>query len=394
MPLTDIKIKAAKFEGKQYRISDEKNMYLLVKKAGKYFRMDYTIHGKRKTLALGVYPEISLKEARNKRDEAKKLIAEGIDPVEYKNDKRTSYIKEAENSFEAAAKSWFMRQKQKWSDNHSNAIWRKLELDVLPWIGEKGINTVSPKEMLTVLRRIEERGAQETARKTKQICSQIFTFAIVEGTCERNPCSDLQGALSPVVSRNYPFISDPKKVGTLLNLIDEYKGSYIVRYALKLAPLVFVRPGELRQAEWSEIDFDGRLWRIPAEKMKMKQAHLVPLANQALEIFENIFPLTNKSRYVFHSERTFERPMSNNTLNAALRKIGFSKDEMVAHGFRHMASTLLHENNWNSDYIERQLAHSERNTVKAHYNHAQYLEQRTEMMQWWADYLDNLKQQP
>jgi len=391
MSLTDTQIKSIKFEDKAIKLSDGKGLYLLVNKTGKYFRYNYRYAGKQKTLALGVYPETSLKKARERLDEARKLLADGIDPSEAKKNFKLGLLDSAENSFEKVAKDWHIRQTPKWTPGHCAAVWRKLEKDVLPWLGNKPINTITPKEMLLVLRRIEARGKHETAHKTKRICSQIFTYAIIEGKVERNPCSDLQGALTPVVNNNYPTITNPKEVGTLLQLIDEYKGSHIVRYALKLAPLVFVRPGELRQAEWSEIDFEKKLWKIPGEKMKMKTPHLVPLSTQAIAILKEIYPLTSKSRYVFHSERTFDRPMSDNTLNAALRKIGYSKDEMVAHGFRAMASTLLHENKWNTEYIERQLAHSERNKVKAAYNHAEYLEERTKMMQWWADYLDGLK---
>lgn len=394
MALTDVVIKNAKFDPSKSvtKLHDEKSMYVQVMKNGsKYFRLDYSYAGRRKTLALGVYPEISLKEAREKRDAARKLLERGIDPSEYKKNKKQLIIEEAENSFSAIAVEWLEKYKSKWSEGHANHKWRKLELYVIPYLGNKAIKQISSKDILEVLRLLEVRGITETAHRTKNVCSEVFRYAIATGRAENDPCQALRGALAPSNPKHMATITSPKAVGALLRAIDSYNGSFTVLYALKLTPLVFLRPGELRQAEWSEIDFDIARWKIPASKMKMKRAHIIPLSKQALKILKDIQPLTGHWKYVFPSERGKDRPMSNGTIRAALRRMDYSNDDMSAHGFRAMASTLLHEKGYRSDIIEMQLAHAERNTVKAAYNHAEYLEERTKMMQEWADYLDELK---
>lgn len=391
MSLTDTAIRNAKPTDKPYKLSDEKGLYLLVNQAGKYFRFDYRFAGKRKTLALGVYPDVKLKEAREKLQDARKLLANAIDPAHHRKVKKLVQAEQAGNSFGSVALEWFAKNKTVWTEGHSRTIIQRLQGNVLPWLGERPIAEISAPEILTVLRRIEDRGAIETAHRIKQICGQVFRYAIATGRAERDPSADLRGALPPTKPKHMATITDPKKIGELLRAIDGYEGHLITRCALQLAPLVFVRPGELRQAEWAEIDLDGAEWKIPAEKMKMRTPHIVPLSRQSLGILREIEPLTGRDRYVFPSLRTAARPMSNNTILAALRRMGYAKDEMSGHGFRAMASTILHERGWSSDLIEKQLAHAERNSVKAAYNHAQLLPDRRKMMQVWADYLEEIK---
>lgn len=391
MPLTDTAIRNAVLQNKQYKLTDGKGMYLLVNKAGKYFRLDYRFAGKRKTLALGVYPDVKLAEAREKRDDARKMIANSIDPGQARKVRKSIQIEQTENSFEAIAREWHGKYSSNWADSHAKKIIRRLELYIFPWLGTRPIAEITPPELLSVLRRIESRGILETAHRTQQNCGQVFRYAIATGRAERDPSADLRGALAPVKHGHMATITNPKKIGELLRAMDGYEGTLVAKCALKLAPLVFVRPGELRHAEWTEIDLDNAEWRISAEKMKMKDPHIVPLSTQALEILNEIQPITRKGRYVFPSIRTNSRPMSENTILAALRRMGYAKEEMTGHGFRAMASTVLHEQGWPSDIIERQLAHAERNSIKAAYNHAQHLPERRRMMQAWADYLDTLK---
>lgn len=391
MSLTDTAIRNAKPNNKQYKLTDEKGMYLLVKKAGKYFRLDYRFAGKRKTLALGVYPEVKLAEARVIRDEARKMIANGIDPGQVRKMQKTIQIEQTENNFEAIGREWHIKFSSKWSDSHAHKIIRRLELYIFPWLGARPISEIAPPELLAVLRKIESKGILETAHRALQICGQIFRYAIATGRAERDISADLRGALIPVKHGRMATIIEPKKIGELLRAIEGYEGTPVAKCALKLAPLVFVRPGELRHAEWGEIDLEQAEWRIPAEKMKMKDPHMVPLSKQAISVLHDIWPLSGQGKYVFPSIRTNSRPMSNNTILAALRRMGYEKDEMSGHGFRAMASTILHEQGWPSDIIERQLAHVERNSIKAAYNHAQHLPERRKMMQAWADYLDGLR---
>ena len=391
MPLTDTAIRNAKPINKQYKLFDEKGMYVMVNQAGKYFRLDYRFGGKRKTLALGVYPEVTLAEAREKRNNARKQIKSGIDPSQVKKIQKAIQYEQAENSFELIAREWHGKFSNNWAESHAKKILRRLELYIFPWIGSRPIAEITPPELLAVLRKIEGKSILETAHRAQQNCGQVFRYAIATGRSERDPSADLRGALTPAKHGRMATIIEPQKIGALLRAIDGYDGTPTAKCALKLAPLVFVRPGELRHAEWAEIDFDNAEWRIPAEKMKMKDLHIVPLSSQSLAVLDEIKPHTGQGRYVFPSIRTNSRPMSNNTILAALRRMGYAKEEMSGHGFRAMASTILHEQGWPSDVIERQLAHAERNSIKAAYNHAQHLPERRRMMQAWADYLDTLK---
>lgn len=388
--LTDIAVRNAKSSTKPYKISDSGGLYLLVKSAGKYWRMDYRYADKRKTLALGVYPEIKLTAARKKRDEARELLAKDIDPALVKAINKQAKKHAQENTFQAIALEWHAKQSTTWAESTAANIKRCLEADIFPWLGKRPIKEITAPELLSVLRKIESRGAHEKAQRTREYVGRVFRYAIQTGRAERDPSSDLRGALTPVKAKHHASIKDPKAIGALLRSIKGFEGSYITKCALQLAPLVFVRPGELRYAEWTEIDFDKREWRIPGHKMKMGEQHIIPLSNQAIEIFKAIQPLTGNGKYIFPSIRSTDRPMSENTVNAALRRMGYEKDEMTGHGFRSMASTLLHEHGWLHEVIERQLAHAERNKIAAAYNHAEHLPKRREMMQWWADYLDEL----
>ncbi len=368
MPLTDTAIRNAKVQKKQYKLTDEKGMYLLVKKAGKYFRLDYRFGGKRKTLALGVYPDVKLREARDKRDDARKLVANGVDPVQIRKATKVMQVHQTANTFEAVAREWHVKHSVNWADSHAKKIIRRFEIYIFPWLGSRPIAEITPPELLAVLRKIENRGILETAHRAQQSCGQVFRYAIATGRAERDPSVDLRGALAPVKHGHMATITEPKKIGELLRAIDGYEGTPIAQCALKLAPLVFLRPGELHHAEWTEIDLENAEWRIPAEKMKMKDPHIVPLSKQVIEVLREIQPITGQGRYVFPSIRTNLRPMSENTVLAALRRMGYAKEEMSGHGFRAMASTVLHEQGWPSDIIERQLAHAERNSIKACYH--------------------------
>jgi integrase len=387
--LTDTAVRNVKLKEKPYKLTDGKGLYLLVNQAGKYWRMDYRFSGKRKTLALGVYPDVGLKEARERRDEARKQRGAGIDPGEARKAMKASQT-EIASTFEVVSREWFAKYSPNWAVSHAEKIIRRLERDVFPWIGRRPLREVTAPELLTVLRRIESRGALETAHRAHQNCGQVFRYAIATGRAERDPSADLRGALPPVKEKHYASITDPKAISELLRAVENYRGSFITQCALRLAPRVFVRPGELRKAEWVEFNLEAAEWRIPARRMKLGEQHIVPLSRQAVAVLRELHPLTGSGRYVFPGARTNDRPMSENTVNAALRRLGYPKDEITGHGFRSMASTILNEQGWHQDAIERQLAHAERNAVRAAYNYAGHLPERRKMMQAWADYLDGL----
>lgn len=388
MALTDIQVRNAKPREKAYKLGDERGLYLLVHPNGsRYWRQKYRFHGKERTLAHGVYPDVSLKDAREARDDARKLLAKKIDPQAVKRSEKLA----EQHSFEAIAREWFDKFSKNWAPTHSSKIIGRLEKDVFPYVGNLPITKLGAPELLRVLRRVEHRGANDSAHRIRQTAGQVFRYAISTGRAERDPSQDLRGALAPAKQAHFGTVTEPKAIGALLRALDGYEGSHITRCALQLAPLVFVRPGELRHAEWSEIDLDAAEWRIPAEKMKAGQPHIVPLSTQAVAILRDIAPLTGSGRYVFPSVRTRKRPMSENTVTAALRRLGYESGQMTGHGFRSMASTILNEQGWHQDAIERQLAHAERNQVRAAYNYAEHLPERRRMMQAWADYLEGLK---
>ncbi len=398
MPLTDTAIRSAKPQAKPFKLFDGGGLHLLVSPAGgKWWRWKYRFGGKAKGLSFGVYPDVSLKSAREKRDAARQQLAAGIDPGAAR--KAEKLAQAGGESFEAIAREWHAKFSPGWVASHGDRILRRLEKDLFPWLGKRPIAEIKAPELLAVLRRIESRGAQETAHRAMQNCGQVFRYAVATGRAERDPTGDLRGALPPPKEKHHASIIEPKRIGALLRAIDVYEGFFATKCALRLAPLVFVRPGELRKAQWPEIDFDKAEWRIPAERMKMREQHIVPLSHQAVEVLRELEPLTNREiparpqapRLVFPSARTRERPMSENAILAALRRMGYPKEEMTGHGFRSMASTLLHEQGWNHQAIERQLAHAERNAVSAAYNFAEHLPERRKLMQAWADYLDALK---
>jgi integrase len=392
MPLTDTTVRKAKPGDKPLKLFDARGLFVLISpRGGKWWRFRYRFGGKYKSLSMGVYPDVSLAKARERRDEARKLLAEGIDPSENRKAMKGATTARTTNSFEAIAREWFARFSEHWVDTHSSKILRRLERDLFPWLGAWPINSITAPQLLTALRRIESRGALETAHRAMQNCGQVFRYAVATGRAERDPTGDLRGALPPVKEKHHASIKDPKAIGALLRAIDGYEGSLVTKCALRLAPLLFVRPGELRRAEWTEFNLDAAEWRIPAERMKMREQHIVPLSTQAVAILRELHALTGARRYVFPGARTNGRPMSENTVNAGLRRLGYAKDEMTGHGFRSIASTLLNEQGWHRDAIERQLAHAERNNVRAAYNFAEHLPERRKMMQAWADYLDGLK---
>ncbi len=374
--LTDTAARNAKPKDKPYKISDSGGLYLLVKSIGKYWRMDYRFAGKRKTLAIGIYPKITLVNAREKRDDARKLLAEDIDPSLAKAINKQTKRHAGENTFEAVALEWFIKKQAVIVSTTAVKIKSLLEKNVFPWLGNRQVNEITAPELLAVLRRVESRGALDTAHRCREYSGQIFRYAISTGRAERDPSADLKGALTPVKAKHHASITDPKQIGGLLRAINSFSGSFIVKCALQLASLAFVRPGELRHAEWQEIDFDKQEWRIPGHKMKMQEVHIIPLSPQAIEILQSIHPLTGQGKYIFPGIRSAARPMSENTINAALRRMGYDKNEMTGHGFRSMASTLLHEHGWLHEAIERQLAHAERNKVVAAYNYAEHLPKR------------------
>ncbi|MEX7641935.1 MULTISPECIES: tyrosine-type recombinase/integrase [Stenotrophomonas maltophilia group] len=389
--LTDMAARNAKGKEKPYKLSAGAGLYLLVMPNGsRYWRMKYTFAGKEKLLSIGVYPEISLKEALEKRDAARVQLRAGQDPSEEKQLQKLKAELSVDDRFEAVALEWLESRRDLAVSTWTKAKWM-LETYAFPWLGRRPIDGISTAEVLAVLRRLESQDKIESTQRLRQICGQVFRYAVATGRLDRDPTSALRGALKTAKNRHYASITEPARVGELLRAIDGYTGQFTTLCALKLAPLVFTRPGELRKAEWSEIDLEARQWSIPGEKMKMGVAHIVPLSRQAVAILRELQPVTGKGRYVFPSLRSGRDPMSENTVNAALRRLGYGTDDMTGHGFRSMASTLLHEMGWTSDAIERQLAHSERNPIKAAYNRAEHLPERRKMMQAWADYLDSLR---
>lgn len=395
MSLTDTAIRKAKTTAKTLRMFDGGGLYLeLSPTGGKWWRLKYRHSSKEKRLSLGTYPDTSLADARAKRDAARKLLAAGVDPGEQRKAQKAAGVERAANSFEVIAREWLQKQSSKLAPvTHTKAM-ALFETWAFPWIGARPIAEITPRVLLeSVLRRVESAGKLETVHRLKQRCGQVFRYAIATGRAERDPTPDLRGALETHTPRNHSAVTDPAKIGDLLRAMDGYQGAFVTCCALRLTPLVFVRPGELRRAEWAEFDLDGAhpQWCIPAEKMKMDAPHIVPLSAQAVAILRELHPLTCGGQYVFHGVHSRARPMSENTVNVALRRLGYSGSEIVAHGFRSMASTLLNEQGWPPDVIERQLAHAERNEVRRAYNRAKHLPERRKMMQAWADYLDGLR---
>ncbi len=391
MALTDIAIRTTKPTDKPTKLTDGGGLYLLLKPNGsRWWRLDYRYGGKRKTLSMGVYPDVGLKEARNRRDDARTLLASDVDPGENRKATKAAKAERGANSFEAITREWFARNSGTWNASHADRTIRRFERDLFPWIGGKPIADLTAPDLLAALRKIENRGALETAHRALGNCGQVIRYAIATGRATRDISADLSGALPPVKAVHFAAITEPKQVGALLRAMDGYTGSQIVRYALRLAPLVFVRPGELRKAEWTDIDLDAAEWRYIVTKTNTP--HIVPLARQAVEILTELQAMTGDGRYLFPGARTNGRPMSDNAILAALRRMGIDKEEMSGHGFRAMARTILDEVlGIRPDFIEHQLAHAVRDPNGRAYNRTAHLPERRKMMQQWADYLDKLK---
>lgn len=393
MPLTDVRVRTAKPAEKDYKMADERGLFLLVKKnSSKYWRMKYRIAGKEKLLAIGVYPDVSLASARQSRDETRSMLAQGIDPMEHKKAVKAAFHESASNSFEIIAREWLGNRKPG-SEKSDARIKRILEKDLFPAMGSRPIADITPPELLRALRRMESRGVLETAHKARQYAGQIFRYAVATGRADRDPSADLKGALKTPIKRHFAAITTPKEAGQLMRAIYSYQASPAVMAALKLAPLLFCRPGELRQLEWQEVNFEERRIELPPEKMKVKEPHIIPLCKQAVAILEELHALTGRGRYVFPNGRGASRPLSENGLRVALRTMGYANEQMTVHGFRAMARTLLDEIlAFPVDWIEHQLAHAVRDANGRAYNRTKHLEQRRKMMQTWADYLDSLRE--
>lgn len=391
IPLTDIKVQKAKPQDKPVSLFDGGGLYLLVTPTGgKLWRFKYRFSKKEKKIAFGSYPEISLQDARKRRDDARKLLANNVDPSSVRKAQKQAKIEDTE-TFEVIAREWHNKFKTKWTGGHALKLMRRLELDLFPWIGARPIKDITAPELLTALRRTESRGAVDAAHRLRGICNMIFRYATATGRAQHNLAQDLIGSLPPAQKRHLAAIIEPNEVANLLRAIDNYHGSFIVKCALRLSPLVFVRPGELRHMQWDELDFEKAEWHIPAYKMKLRQPHIVPLSKQSLELLNEIKPLTGNGVYVFHG-RTSNRPMSNNAILAALRNMGYTAEQMTPHGFRAMARTILDEVlQVPVDLIEAQLAHRVIDVLGRAYNRTQHLPERKKMMQTWADYLDGLK---
>lgn len=389
--LSDTTIRNTKPGPKPRRLYDANGLYIEVRpNGGKWWRFKYRFHKKEKLLSLGTYPGVSLKKARSRRDDARMLLEDGIDPSQHRKQQKAASIEADANSFEAVAREWYCKHSPGWAANHANRILRRLERDIFPYIGPRPIADIKAPELLAVIRRIENRGAVETAHRALGNCGQVFRYGVATGRAERDPSGDLRGALAPPNGTHFAAATDPDKLAAILRALDGYEGTPVVRAALRLAPLVFVRPGELRAAKWADIDLEAAEWRFTVSKTG--QAHIVPLSSQALAILAELQPLTGRSEYVFPSARSARRPMSDNAVLGAMRRLGIGKDEMSGHGFRAAARTILDEVlGYRPELIEHQLAHSVRDPLGRAYNRTAHLPERRKMMQGWSDYLDALK---
>ncbi|HBZ9025880.1 integrase [Klebsiella michiganensis] len=390
MKLTARQVDTSKPKDKPYKLSDGGGLYLLVNPNGsRYWRLKYRIAGKEKLLALGVYPDITLAEARQKRADAKKVLAAGGDPGQEKQEEKQAKEQAVANSFERLAMEWHAHKSTSWSEGYAEHLLMYLKKDIFPFIGQKAITDISQVEMLNVLRKMEQRGVLDKLKKTRQACRQIFTYAIITGRAEHNPVSDLAGALKSPKQQHYPHLL-VDQIPDFLRALSEYSGSTITRNATRLLMLTGLRTIELRASEWVDIDFDKGAWNIPAERMKMRRPHLVPLSSQVRELLEEIHQLTGRGKYVFPGRNDAGKPMSEASINQVIKRIGYD-GKATGHGFRHTMSTILHEQGYNTAWIETQLAHVDKNSIRGTYNHAQYLDGRREMLQWYADYMQALE---
>lgn len=394
MALTDAALRTAKHTDKPYKLSDGKGLFALVHPNGsKYWRLKYRYDGKEKTLALGVYPETGLKEARQRCDDARKLLANDTDPGTVKKVQKAARLADAENSFKAVSIEWLSKQKPAWSEGHYDRVYARLENNAWPKLGKLPISSIKPVTVLEALREIEKRNAHYMAGRVKETVGQVMRYAVATGRAEYDPTPSLKGALTAHVTKHMASVTDPKRVGEILRMFDAFSGSHAVRVALNLAPLVFARPGELRQMRWAELDLDGKLWDLPRGRMKMRESHLVPLSTQAVALIEEMRPHSGHLEHVFPGARDPKRAMSNAAINAALRRLGIdTQEELTGHGFRAMARTILRERlGFDSEWVEAQLSHKKQGALGSAYDRTTFIEQRKEMMQAWADYLDKLK---
>lgn len=395
MKLTDTAVRNAKSDSrKSYKMSDGRGLYLLVPKTGhKGWRFRFRFSGKENSLSLGIYPDVSLKNARERSQEARELLAQGINPNKQRKENKTEIDKnDTQNTFKAVGQEWFGYNKNKWSEKYQVNVSRMLEQKLYPWIGETSIEQVTASVLLSALRKTETEGRHESAMRAKQIAGQVLRYGAITRQTGRDVTPDLKGQLTTPKPKHMAAIIVPKELGRLLLAIDSYQGSREVHCALRFSPLTFARPGEIRHAEWSEIDWDESLWYIPASKMKKERDHVVPLSRQAIEVLNDIRPFTKDYKYIFPNGRTPKRPMSENAVRIALRTMGYKKDEITPHGFRATARTLIdQELGFNDKFIERQLAHKPKGSLGEAYDRAKFLDKRKEMMQAWADYLDELR---
>lgn len=395
MNLTNTKIKNIKANGKTQKVSDGRGLYLEISpKGGKWWRLKYRFEGKEKRISLGVYPDVSLKMARDRRDEARRQVASDVDPSALRKIAKKEINSINSNTFKSIADEWFLKISPSWTKGYAKKLYRRLEKDIFPWLGDVPIKRISIPEIIKVLDRIQDRGAIDTAHRARTNIGQVFKYASQTGKIDKSLGDSLHGVLRPAEEKHFPAPTgegDRKKIGPILRMIDGYQGGLIIKSALKLAPLLFVRPGELRHAKWNEIDFQKKRWCYFITKTKTD--HIVPLCNQALEILKDLKPLTGEEEYVFPSPRNKKKPMSDNAMNAALKSMGISNKVLTPHGFRAIARTLIVENlkKYSKDMVERQLAHKSKDPLKGAYDRTEFLEDRTKMMQDWADYLDNLK---
>ncbi|WP_300922267.1 integrase arm-type DNA-binding domain-containing protein [uncultured Desulfovibrio sp.] len=392
MPLTDTHIRSLKPDMKPRKYFDGGGLFLYVPTSGsKLWRMAYRYDGKSKLLSFGEYPIVSLRDARERREDARRLLAKGVDPSLQKREAKQARVTAERESFQGIAKEWHETHLAEFSEKHRGTVMYRLETYIFPAIGKTHIAKLETRDVMDVVKPLEQRGNHETSRRVLQIISQVFRYAVITGRAKHNVAADLRGALRPRKTVHRAAVLEPEKVGQLLRDIDNYEGYFPLVCALKLAPLVFTRPTELRAAQWQEFDLEAKEWRIPAERMKMRRQHLVPLSEQALSILRELQKYSGEGKYLFPSIRAETRPLSDATMLNALRRMGYQKHEMSVHGFRSIASTLLNELGYNRDWIERQLAHGEQNEVRAAYNYAEYLPERRRMMQEWADYLTGLR---
>ncbi|WES69653.1 tyrosine-type recombinase/integrase [Superficieibacter sp. HKU1] len=391
MKLTATEIKAARPKEKAYKLSDGGGMYLEIFPNGtKSWRLKYRIGGKEKRVVFGVYPTVTLAEARAKRDEAKRMLAAGGDPGQEKQADKQAKAMAVANSFERLALEWHEHKRLNWSVGYASDILEYLKKDIFPYIGTRSITDIKPAEMLAVLRKMEQRGVLDKLKKTRQACRQIFTYAVITGRAENNPVVDLASALKAPKQKHYPHLL-LEQIPGFLRALDDYSGSMVTRNATHLLMLTGLRTIELRVSEWTDIDFEKGIWNIPAERMKMRRPHIVPITSRVKELLEEVHQLTGRGKYVFPGRNDAGKPMSEASINQVIKRIGYD-GKATGHGFRHTMSTILHEQGYNTAWIETQLAHVDKNSIRGTYNHAQYLDGRREMLQWYADYMDCLVQ--